>query len=147
MLRNKTARRVTVRIPFWVERRLLRANVSGQDRPLDWMGNHLVFADLRPTDVITMTFPVPCSTGSYSVNYNSPKQQTFKVAFRGSTVVEIGPRETDPLRVPIYRRDHMKAAAARSRPSAASSPTAACRTGEQLLRCLNIWPCSLCPLW
>ena len=124
VIRNKSARRVTVRIPAWVDRRQIRAKISPsekpgqsstQDVPLDWMGNHLVFTGLAPGNVITLTFPVPASAGSYTTNYNSPKQRTYQISFRGSTVVDISPRDTDPLRVPIYLRDHMKATVAPTR--------------------------------
>ena len=108
VLRNKAARRISVRIPYWVTRKDIRANVSGKETALDWLDNNLVFSNLKPTDVITLTFPVKETTSSYTVNAHSPDEKVYTCTFRGSTCVDISPRDTAKTNYPMYLRDHMK---------------------------------------
>lgn len=108
VLKNKAARRIAVRIPAWVDRRELRADVSGQEAALDWIGNRAVFAGLNATDVITLRFPVRETTARYTVNAQTDQQQVFTCTFRGSTLVDISPRDTSPASYPLYLRDHLR---------------------------------------
>ncbi|RKZ71272.1 MAG: hypothetical protein DRQ57_18910 [Gammaproteobacteria bacterium] len=108
ILRNKAARRISVRIPYWVERKEIRANVAGNSVTLDWLGNNLVFEKLKPDDVITLTFPVKETTSSYTINANSDKEQVITCTFRGGTCVDISPRDEAETSYPLYQRDHMK---------------------------------------
>ena len=108
VLRNKAARRISVRIPFWVDRKEICANVAGCDVSLDWLGNNLVFEELNPGDVITLTFPVKETTSSYTVNAHSPDEKVYTCTFRGSTCVDISPRDEAKTNYPMYLREHMK---------------------------------------
>ncbi|RKZ71144.1 MAG: hypothetical protein DRQ57_19050, partial [Gammaproteobacteria bacterium] len=108
VLRNKAARRISVRIPYWVNRKDIRANVSGHDTELDWLGNNLVFEELKPNDVITLTFPVKETTSSYTINAHSPDEKVYTCDFRGSTCVGISPRDESETSYPFYQRDHMR---------------------------------------
>lgn len=108
VLHNKTARRISVRIPFWVNRRELRLQVAGTDQPMVWTGNFLVLNDLDPGDDITIQFPVSQSAASYTVNADSPDEQIYRCTFRGSTLVDISPRDTSPTAYPMYQRDHLQ---------------------------------------
>jgi hypothetical protein len=112
VLRNKAARRIAVRIPHWVDRRALQADVNGRPFPLDWTGNYLVFAGLAPRDAITLAFPVPVSTERYTVNANTDREVMYTCTFRGSTCVDISPRDGAPASYHFYRRDQMKGARA-----------------------------------
>jgi len=112
VLRNKSAERIAVRIPSWVDRRELRADVSGKEATLDWFGNRVMFAGLKPTDVVTLRFPVKETTARYTVNAQTDKQQTYTCTFRGSTLVDIAPRDTSPTKYLLYLRDHMRASKA-----------------------------------
>jgi len=112
VLRNKAARRIAVRIPSWADRKALRADVSGKEAALDWIGNRVVFTGLKPADVITLRFPVRETTARYTVSAQTAQQQTYTCAFRGSTLVDIAPRDTSPTSYPLYLREHMKADAA-----------------------------------
>ena len=98
-----------MRIPSWVDRRELRADVSGKEAALNWIGNSMVFDGLKPTDVITLRFPVKESTVRYTVNAQTDKEQIYTCTFRGSTMVDISPRDTAPTSYPLYLRDHMRA--------------------------------------
>lgn len=108
VLRNKSAERMAVRIPSWVDRRELRADVCGREAAPDWIGNRVIFDGLKPTDVITLRFPVKETTARYTVAARTDKEQTYSCTFRGSTLVDISPRNTDPTMYPTYLRDHLR---------------------------------------
>lgn len=108
VLRNKTARRIRVRIPHWVSRREVRAETSGAPRALDWVGNYVLFDDLRPGDILTLTFPITEAVARYTVNAHSAAEQVYTCTFRGSTLVDISPRGESPTSYPFYLRDQMR---------------------------------------
>ena len=108
LIRNHAARRVALRVPAWAPRREVRLRVGGVDRPLDWIGQYLIAADLRPGDVIELTFPVRETTARYTVNARSPAEAVYTCTFRGSTLVDITPRDTAPTSLPLYRRDALR---------------------------------------
>ena len=109
---NKAARRVAVRIPSWVDVRALRADVSGVARELDWTGRYVHFDGLKPADAITLTFPVVERELRYTVNAHTPWEQQYSCAFKGSTLVDIAPRDPSLTSCPIYQRSHMRASKA-----------------------------------
>jgi hypothetical protein len=108
VVHNKGARRIAVRIPCWVERRSLRADVQGRPVRLDWLGNFLVLDGLTPGDAVSFGFPVPQSTERYTINANSEAENVYTCAFRGSTCVEVSPRDESPDAYPLYRRDLLR---------------------------------------
>ena len=116
VLRNKAARRIAVRIPSWVDRKALRVSASPASTPgaeaataaLDWLGNRLVFSALSPGDTITLRFPVKESTASYTIAAHTPAECAYTLTFRGSTLVDISPRDTSPTSYPLYERSHMR---------------------------------------
>ena len=79
VLHNKSARRISVRIPFWVNRQEIRVQVGGSDRQLDWLGNSLVLDDLQPGDEVTLTFPIWETVASYTINAQSPAEEVYTV--------------------------------------------------------------------
>ena len=109
VIRNKTARRIAVRIPAWVDRRKLRASVNGVARNLSWVGAYQVFGDLKPADTIELGFPVPRETVHLTANCRKKEETTYAITMRGNTVVDITPRDESPQCYPMYLRDHMKA--------------------------------------
>lgn len=110
VLRNKSARRVAVRIPSWVARQELRVQVDERERALDWVGNRILIDELHPGAAITLTFPVPTSSASYTINAQTDSELVYTGTFRGSTLVDICPRNTVQVNYPIYLRDHLKTA-------------------------------------
>ncbi len=113
VIRNKTARRISVRIPAWVNRRNLRARVNGTDRRLSFIGAYQVFNDLKPGDTLQLDFPVVEETVHLSARTASEgdnQHTTYEIAFRGNTVVDISPRNESLGVYSMYLRDHMKAA-------------------------------------
>jgi hypothetical protein len=109
VIRNKTAIRVAVRLPSWIDRRALRCEVDGQTRDPDWIGNRALFDDLGPESAITLLFPVPEQTTEYTwLAHHWRAQGIVKCTFRGSTLVDISPRDDRMGSYPIYQRDHLK---------------------------------------
>jgi hypothetical protein len=108
ILKNKGARRIAVRIPAWVDRRALRATVGGQPVDLDWLGNRLLFCGLDAPCEITLTFPVVETTARYTVGANTPGEHAYTCTFRGSTCVDVSPKDTAPTSYPFYDRAHLR---------------------------------------
>jgi hypothetical protein len=108
IIHNRTVRRICVRVPRWVPRQELRAEVSGAPRPLAWVGNYLVFDDLRPGDDLVLQFPVVESIVHYTIAPHSQFEQTCRYTLRGSTVVDVSPRDHAATSYPLYLRQHMQ---------------------------------------
>ncbi|MFH1709434.1 MAG: hypothetical protein ABIF71_16170 [Planctomycetota bacterium] len=105
---NRSARRVALRVPGWVPRRDVRLRVGDADRPLDWVGRHLLVDDLKPGDIIDLTFPLGETMARYTVNPRSKAETVYTCTFRGSTLVDISPRDMAPAGLPLYRRDVLR---------------------------------------
>lgn len=105
---NKSVRKVSVRIPSWVMRKEIRCDVSGKLHPCEWVGNYLIFDALRPGDKIDIEFPIKETTASYTVCSKTNMEQAYTCAFRGSTLVDISPRDDSPTSYPLYLREHMR---------------------------------------
>jgi len=113
VIRNKTVRRVAVRIPGWVRRGELSSHVNEAPRPGTWVGNYLTISDLDPGDRIVLQFPVPEMQASYTIAAHIPGQEKMHtVRFRGSTVVDVSPHDKSPTTYPLYQRQHLSAPSA-----------------------------------
>jgi hypothetical protein len=109
VIRNKTTRRISVRVAAWIRRNEIRCDVDGTPRNPDLIGNYLVFDDLTPGATITVRFPISESSAEYTILARRMfSEKKYNCKFRGSTLVDISPRE-DPIGAyPIYRRDHLQ---------------------------------------
>ncbi|MBM4028755.1 MAG: hypothetical protein FJ280_25680, partial [Planctomycetes bacterium] len=121
VLRNKTARSASVRIPRWADRAAARCRVNGGERRNVWLNNYLLIRDLAPQDVVTIEFPMVETVERYT---DKTYEDTYTCVFKGNTLVDISPRDdrsriqvmtlddgaSYPLQVgfPLYRRDHYK---------------------------------------
>ena len=103
---------MSVRIPAWVVRSGVRADVRGVTRRLFWAGNYLVFDDLKPGDDVVVRFPIGEARATYTAASGTPDEQVYACAFRGGTLVDISPRDESPTSYPLYLRDHMRKAVA-----------------------------------
>ena len=108
IIRNKQLRRISVRIPSWVAKRQIRSRVAEKQRSGVLIGNFLMFDDLKPGDRIQLEFPIQERSAEYTANSRTPMEQTYKCTFRGSTVVDISPRDSSPTSYPLYVRQHMR---------------------------------------
>ena len=112
VLKNKTARTVAVRIPSWVDPAALTCQVSGKDTSPFWVGRYLVLDRLGEQDEVTIEFPIVEERVTYTVPAGEwcrggpmlPRRQ-YLCSFRGSTLVDISPRDENPT-YPIYLRSH-----------------------------------------
>jgi len=121
VLKIKTARSASVRMPRWADRAAVRCQVNGAARPNLWLGNYLRLLDLKPHDVATIEFPMVTTVERWT---EKTYETTYTCEFRGNTLVDISPREDRPRTLkcgmddgsvlpcatgyPIYRREHMK---------------------------------------
>ena len=131
VIHNKTARKLAVRIPRWVNKAAIQAKVGDQAVPLAWLGNYLVIEPIVAGDRITITFPVVTATEQYTIVWdpqpavkvcnvmlaacpestdpgtNNPNQPihpvTYTLTFKGNTLVDIAPRATG-VGYPLYQR-------------------------------------------
>jgi len=108
VIRNKTARRIDVRIPAWVSRKDLECAVNGRPYAAQIAGHRAVFGDLKPGDAIELRFPVREWRIVRTAHARTPEETVYTIAFRGNTVVDISPRNGSPTVYPMYERDHMK---------------------------------------
>ena len=104
----KTARRVVLRIPYWVRRSELSIERNGTAVEADWIGNRILLDSLDPGDTILLHFPVIRQSLVYTANAGSPQEQEYRLDLRASTVVDISPRDQSPSSYPMYLRDHLK---------------------------------------
>ena len=124
VIRNKTARKLAVRIPGWVALKTVCSRVNGIEAAPVVAGRYLVFDAIQAGDVVTITFPLTETTEAYSLQWRqtefwkestnpgpswqpSKEPARYVCRFRGSTLVDITPRDAGPG-YPLYQRDHLK---------------------------------------
>ena len=122
VLKNKTARKVHVRIPSWVDKKAVRCSVNEREASPHWLSNYLILEGLRPSDLIRVEFPVVESTETFTL---PSYERQCTCDFKGNTLVDMSPRGERPDLIkmasddgglfevrkgyPIYLRDHLKA--------------------------------------
>jgi hypothetical protein len=104
----KNASRVAVRVPSWVDPRQLRAQVATEPRPLSWLGNYVIFENIKPGDQIRLDFPIQEIAARYTAASQRKNQTTYTCTFRASTLVDISPRDDSPTSYPLYERNHLR---------------------------------------
>lgn len=108
VLRNRSARKAYVRLPYWVARATVRVSVGGKPTTSEFVGNRLALADMPPGKDVEIAFAVPESSHCYRINYGSRAEAQFGCEFRGSTMVRVSPDDQDPCNYPLYRREYMR---------------------------------------
>ena len=104
VLTNKQARRAAIRIPRWVDRAAIQTRVNGKSAASSWIGNYLVVDGLRPKDILVLDFPIVERAAKYTMAFD----RTYAFQFKGNTVVDVSPRDTNPTGYPVYLRDHFQ---------------------------------------
>ncbi len=99
--RNKAARALYMRIPYWVDKSAVRCDVNGAEVPTSWLGNYLLLLGLAAADAVTVQFPMVEATETYRV-----RDTRYRCHFRGNTLVDISPRSNAPTEYPTYLRNH-----------------------------------------
>ncbi|MBN1918823.1 MAG: glycoside hydrolase family 127 protein [Verrucomicrobia bacterium] len=100
VLRNKTAKNVSVRIPEGIPQKHVTCNVNGKTQETVWAGGYLAVGGLKKGDVVTIEFPIE-ERSLFRVIGDVP----YKLALKGNTVVDINPEGT---LYPLYQRDHYR---------------------------------------
>ena len=110
VVHNKSAKRISVRIPSWVSRRAIRCRVGDRDWRTYWTGNYLVVDGLTPGDRVTLDFPIMEETISTPVADDPTwrRVKTYSCTFKGNTAIDIAPRDDSPGKYPIFMRDRYK---------------------------------------
>ena len=104
IIHNKLARKLSVRIPGWVDKRAVRGSKNGRLVPLLWVGNYLVFDSILVRDIVVINFPLTQET----VTYTMPFDQVYTLKLKGGTVIDISPRDESPVGYALYLRDEFK---------------------------------------
>ncbi len=124
LIRNKTAGKIAVRLPGWVDRAAVDVQVNGQAVTPVWLGKRMLLQTLTPGDAIHISFPVAETVEKYTLKWKQsefwkestnpgnaweplkePAQYTCR--FRGNTLIEITPRD-EGNGFPLYERDNLK---------------------------------------
>ena len=108
VITNKTARRISVRIPPWVDRSRLESRVNGEGRRPGWVAGYAMFDGLTPGDAIELSFPLATQTLSRTAYSGKPDETVYTIRTRANTVLDISPRDEAPRSYPFYLRDHLK---------------------------------------
>lgn len=110
-IRNKTCRRISVRLPAWVRSNEVQLRVNGADRPVRLVGRYLAADDVKPEDVVRIDFPVATETFQRTAHAKTANETLYTITVRGNTIVDISPRDVEPLHYPFYRRPELRRAA------------------------------------
>lgn len=105
---NKKASRVAVRIPSWVKISSMEIQVNDNRYKNHRIGNRILIDNLKGGDIVSLKFPVTESVSSYTINANTKDETVYTCSFRGSTLIDISPRNDSPACYPLYQRDHMR---------------------------------------
>jgi hypothetical protein len=111
VLRNKRASTILVRLPMWLNDRLpmwdedqlgVTCKCNGHSCTPARVGRNLLF-DVQAGDVIELNFPNPTRIDQYTIH-----GKVYNIQFRGSTVVDIDNRNTNPSMMSLYQRQDLK---------------------------------------
>jgi hypothetical protein len=124
VIHNKTARKLSVRIPDWVDVPSVRCLINKRTAMPVQVGRYLVFESIPTRAEITLTFPIIATTETYSMAWKQSdfwqectdpgsswkgagEAQQYVCRFRGNTLIDVTPRD-EGLGYPLYRREHMQ---------------------------------------
>jgi len=110
VLRNKTARSVSVRLPSYVNIREITCTLNGKAVRPRYIRRYLTVGDLTPGDFIELRFPLVAHDYTFTAYARTQYEKQYSFTMKANTVLDIGPREPDPAAAvyPYYLRDHMK---------------------------------------
>jgi len=91
---------LSVRIPEWVKPDEARCQVNGADRGVTWSGRYAQVGGVKPSDVVTLSFPIFERTDLMWI-----ERQAYTLVRKGNEVVSIDP----PGRYcPLFQRQHYR---------------------------------------
>lgn len=89
VLKNKTARKIHLRVPLWSDKQAVRCRVNGNDAQLGWLGRYLILDGVKPGDQVVIEFPMIQTTERWT---ELVYETTYTCQFKGNTLVDISPR-------------------------------------------------------
>jgi hypothetical protein len=120
VIRNKTANKLSVRIPTWANRAKVQVKLGAQTITPVWLNNYLFLDSIHPDDNITITFPMVTTIETYTLkwktsefwkevtdpgaNWTNPNPTTYTMTFKGNTLVDVTPRDGGEG-IPLYQRN------------------------------------------
>jgi hypothetical protein len=123
VVHNKTARKLSIRIPDWVDITAVKCWLNKRPVTSFQAGRYLVFENIAKRAELTLTFPVIETVETHAFGW---KQSDFwqectdpgsawkaeknpvlyQCRFRGNTLIDISPRD-EGLGYPLYQREYM----------------------------------------
>ncbi len=98
---------LSIRIPEWVKPADTVCRVAEVERPLGWAGRYAEIGEVKPGDVVTLTFPITEHSETIWI-----EKRKYTLVRKGSDIVAIDP----PGQIcPLYQREHYRASATRWR--------------------------------
>jgi hypothetical protein len=105
VLHNKRAHTALIRLPNWLQPNKVMCFVNDKPQQPVEVGRYLMFNGLVGKEDLRLEFPVLEQTSKYTIN-----DIQYTVSFRGSTVIDIAPRDTNPARIyPFFQRERFRA--------------------------------------
>jgi len=93
VITNKTARKMHIRLPRWVDKKAVQCRLNDAPVPLAWLSNYLVVESVAPGDRVVLEFPVVQTTERWTeLTYDI----TYAIELKANTVVDISPRADGP---------------------------------------------------
>ena len=113
IIRNKTARCISVRIPPWAPRGALRCAVNGQPTAPEWNGRYAQFRDLQGSEELTLEFPLKRETLHLALSsVNADEVVRLEAEFKGSTCLRTSRVDgafVEPPGCKLFDRPHYQA--------------------------------------
>lgn len=88
-IKVKTSKKVLVRVPHWTQKAQTKVYVDKQAVPLEWQGEYVVFNKVKPTQQLTVTYPLRIAEVKEVIKGVEFVEYTEK--WRGNTIVDISP--------------------------------------------------------
>ena len=96
----KVACNLSIRIPEWVTPSETRVKVGDLDRSLGWDGRYAEVGSVKPSEVVTLSFPISERAGVVNI-----EGQDYTLIRKGNDVVFIDPPGKN---CPLYQRAHYR---------------------------------------
>jgi hypothetical protein len=103
VIRNKTAKRISIRIPAWVDRRRLECLLNGGVISPAIVSHYIDLDGVGPGDVIELRFPLAEQVITRTAYAATPEETVYTIRMRGNTVMELTPENESPNVYPFYR--------------------------------------------
>ena len=104
VIRNKTANRISVRIPPWVNRQQLECLVNDKVVSPERVAHAIDLKGIQPGDVVELRFPVVDQVITRTAYSGTPEETVYTIHMRANTVMKLTPEDDAPNVYPFYRR-------------------------------------------